>query len=396
MNGILVGERTALRAAREDRGVALVVAARASGLLLSQAEALENGDVTSFSSADEMMAAAGAYADCLGIPRNELVTILDSTVSNGSLGSFSAAVRARSEVAEAGAGVIEAPSAAVQPESIPLAPFQLAPDAPPLTAGPVIDAPVESFNAAEATGEIPAIQPAGELESWVRTNESASTSAWSSSARVKVDQLVGIDRTEAVARAFASVVGSASRVVSSIRERMRSNEHATLVVALMGGLILLATLLAIGSAMDTNEPTQTSATAEQGQGPLPPTMDPNRGQMEEKGVSSQAADAQKTAAKKAPAKPAVVAQLAPGQITVNVLNAGRVKGRAAEVASDLRAKGYKVGKVENSKTSYSVPVVLIPTELQREAQRIMRVSGITTMDTVAQGGSAKTVTVVVK
>jgi DNA topoisomerase IA len=125
-------------------------------------------------------------------------------------------------------------------------------------------------------------------------------------------------------------------------------------------------------------------------------MDPNRGQIEEKGVTSDAAAAKAKTADKAPAKPAVVAPLAPGQITVNVLNAGRVKGRAAEVARDLRAKGYKVGKVENSKTSYSVPVVLIPSSMQREAQRIMRVSGITTMDTVAQGGNAKTVTVVVK
>jgi hypothetical protein len=50
-----------LQAAREWRGIGLVAAAMNCGLPVAQAEALEEGDPSAFSSIDEMIAAAVVY-----------------------------------------------------------------------------------------------------------------------------------------------------------------------------------------------------------------------------------------------------------------------------------------------------------------------------------------------
>ena len=70
-----------LQAAREWRGIGLVAAAMTSGLPMSQAEALEEGDPSAFESIDEMIAAAIVYGSSLGIGRDEAMALLDRTVT---------------------------------------------------------------------------------------------------------------------------------------------------------------------------------------------------------------------------------------------------------------------------------------------------------------------------
>src|SRR5688572_2112076 len=80
----LVGVETSpLRAAREWRGISLVAAARASGLHLAQAEALEDGRGDAFETVEEMVASAVLYGAMLGVGRDEAMALLDRAIAGG-------------------------------------------------------------------------------------------------------------------------------------------------------------------------------------------------------------------------------------------------------------------------------------------------------------------------
>jgi hypothetical protein len=80
----------------------------------------------------------------------------------------------------------------------------------------------------------------------------------------------------------------------------------------------------------------------------------------------------------APAKPATPKTpiLARRKVRVTVLNGNGVAGAAAATASQIRARGYKIGLVGNARGGYGRSVVIYRGDFRREAVRLAHDLGI--------------------
>lgn len=432
-----------LRAAREWRGLSLVAAARSSGLHLAQAEALEEGDAGTFVTVEEMVAAAVLYGATLGIGRDEAMALLDRTIAAGDAiasessqlespvensattgvagtAAFSAAVRGRSathriagdEFAE-DLGLEELTGATVKPggepgfDSTVLDDFDNRP-VPARGAGLHADDPDER----EQTGEIPlptgdasarARERSGddwretlrasesELEQWVGSHDSDSAARTrarpqiatmlASRVRTGSERVLGPERTRQLSARFEGGAAETRRLVRELRQRLEQSEHATLIVAVAVGLVLVAALMGIASMSGGENSSETASKPKVAQ-PAPPAA----------GLEQPATPAGKDA-QQAKAKPAAV--LPPAKVHVNVLNAGSRTGYAKVVAARLEARKYQVEDVGNTNSRYGTSVILHPPSLKREAERLARQTGIATTDTIAETGGPRTLTVIV-
>jgi hypothetical protein len=408
-----------LQAAREWRGIGLVHAALTSGLPVTQAEALEQGDVSQFSSVDEMIASAVVYGASLGIGRDEATALLDRTISGPSMqvqvdlpdavdapavGGFSDAVRERSARMSQHEEQVFVPMA-VEPEEPsldePVAPAALEVTMPDVPGGPTPE------QAVAASGEIHLDDlfgpeapweergQTGELEQWVAESDDFDDDSFAPAVRSKpanatvarlgavshagLERVVGTARADRAAEWTTEALARAASTARSGREKLRRSEHATLIVAIGAGALLIATMVAIGGALGgSEEPAKAKVPA--GTGPL---------------VTSTATDTTAaTPAAGTPAKAATpAAMLPPAKLRLNVFNAGAKKGYAKEVADKLKGQGYGIGQVENSKGDYRSATVIHPKGMDREARLIAKRTGITTLEVAP--GSSKDITVVV-
>lgn len=418
VNGVHV---SSLRAAREWRGVSLVVAARNSGLGVLQAEALEDGRIDRFSSVDEMVAAAVLYGSSLGIGRDEAMALLDramhhtdsqaahdGTVSmqHGSTSDFSAAVKSRTASRPAVLAAIElsalvtdieepAPASIDETGEIPVSP----------EAGSLPDAD-QSGSADETIDE--SVAAALDLDTGYRAAWEQAQSEFAAWESMRISSLPpGGGITGRVEPAFIKVFGESrgatvvkhlTRAEISVRnagratrEWLRRSEHATLIVAIAVGIVLIALLVGVAGALQSHNAPSAKPAHESPAIVAPGSPDITdgtpRGDTTDKPAASHPAEAE-------PAAPTVVRMLAPSQIRLQVLNSGRQKGYARQIADGLLARGYKIDAVGNSKTAYGSSMILYPKQLEREAMRLSKQSGITTMD-VLPAGRANGATMVV-
>jgi hypothetical protein len=420
-----------LQAAREWRAIPLVVAARASGLGVTKAEALEEGRVEAFASAREMIASAVLYASAMGIGRDEAMALLDRTVgaidqqavevidqpttTSGSTDDFSAAVTARRDTiirAQQKARIAAASTVAISVDHA----GSIAPEAftnmPRRRHGDTA-LPMAAFvSDVEQTGELPVVgaeqldsptvraamevdpewadalaQSNRELDAWTTTSRAREHSIFgrvSTHARAASVKLFGEVRTQGIERRAEAVAAETRALGGDVRTRLGQSEHATLVMAVVAGIVLLALLVAIASVTgSTTEPSQ-------------PTTQPQLAEeslADDAEATTQEADAAATTdADAAAATP--TAPLAPSQLKLQVLNAGSQSGIAHDMAAKLEGKGYKIVKVGNSATRYGASIILAPQGLEREAQKISKLTGITTLDTLPGPDGARTVMVV--
>jgi hypothetical protein len=431
-----------LQAAREWRGIGLVQAALTSGMPVAQAEALESGDPDAFTTIDEMIASAVVYGASLGIGRDEAVALLDRTVSHQGArvelpdaprpgSEFSTAVRERSaRIAPIADSVLQVdafatlaahdePALSFAPDSIedvieydaPPLPSELLasfPDVPAAVssyAEPLVHegpSPEQAMAASseihvghELDGEAPWDRSGGdytgELEAWAAEAGDEELYAAPQPGRFGVamervaagsyavtERVLGSDRADAVADAFGRVFGRVGKVARTGREQMRRSEHATLIVAIGGGAILIALVVAIGGALggsDTKAPTAARTTPK----------------VESPGAAGTSVKAAPAAGTPAVAKPVPV--LAPNMLNVDVYNAGSKKGYAKEVGDRLKGLGYQVGAVENAGGKFPGATVIYPKGMDREARILARRTGITTLQVAP--GTGKRITLVV-
>jgi hypothetical protein len=426
-----------LQAAREWRGITMVAAALNAGLTAGQVEALENGEADAFSTTDEMIAAAVVYGASLGIGRDEAVALLDrSMFGNGveveihdrpaaepesapTTGSrFTEAVRERSaRIAERAAAVVK-PTPSID---LPLEPFEPF-DGSSFAVDPVeFDGPTPE-QAVEASQEIHLgdhltgghspwgaddegiadddeasldmrDMPQGELETWVADRDPSSfgsapagsiaTTRWGSGMHGALERLVGTDRADATMDWLGATSERVATVARTGRERLRQSEHATLIVAIGGGAILIALLVAIGGALSGGDDAKQSSA-----GSTTATTT----------ASTAATPASKTPAKvvaKKSVKPAArPAMLPPAKLSVDVMNAGHQKGIAHRTADQLKAAHFRIGEVGNYRNSgYTQSTVLYRSGLDREAKALAKRLGITATR-VAPGSSGSKLIVV--
>lgn len=426
-----------LQAAREWRGIGLVAAAMTAGLPVSQAEALEDGDPSAFGSIDEMIAAAVVYGSTIGIGRDEAMALLDRTVcrigarvelpdhpaAGGVAGGdgFSEAVHERSARIAARDLVTSPP---VEPPvetaagardltdgDLVLEPIASAPSAPtvPVAAMPAIPEGPTPDQAVAASGEIDmegAFRPdapwerslhSSELEAWVEDYEDAEPhdgvgmrrsgrepgalrARISSGAYGAIERVAGTDRADAAAQWASGTARRIGDLTRDGREQLRRSEHATLIVAIGGGAILIALVVALGGALGGPEAA----------GPEPADRSPVVA-TDAAPVGEQAPVEATTPAAKQPAKPKPM--VAPARLTLDVYNAGSRKGYAREVAANLKAAGYGIGEVTNAKSRYPGATVIHPKDLAREAKVLARRTGISTLQVAP--GSTRRITVVV-
>lgn len=435
-----------LQAAREWRGVSLIVAARNSGLTLTQAEALEEGTLDAFRGIDEMIAAAVLYGASLGIGRDEALALLDRTIESSEdlpMPAFANAETLPSAIAPAyGAVEIAGPefSTAVQQRSAEIAarddlviapsgfdniPEPKAPMPSPMTSfAASLAIPVPSESDIEQTGEIPIVdvpivsgelpvvdatsglapsqsdslraaleldpqyrqaweQASSELEQWAATGANGRPSTaqvvWQR-IHAQIARFVGNERANKVDEARTRAIETSREGVIALRQALRKSEHATLLVALGAGVLLIALLVAIASALDpgTPEPTATSTASTQQQS------------QEIKPISDASTDTKSEAKPRTPL-------LKPTQISLRVLNAGSQHLYAETISDRLHAMGYKIEEVGNSKTDYATSVILYPEALRREAERLAKRAKISTMDQLpgSTGSTSHTITVIV-
>jgi hypothetical protein len=71
-----------------------------------------------------------------------------------------------------------------------------------------------------------------------------------------------------------------------------------------------------------------------------------------------------------------VSPVAPGAVTVAVLNGTDVPGLAAKVGDDVEANGFKLGPVTNSETSYASTTAMYERGHQREAEAVAKALGL--------------------
>jgi hypothetical protein len=429
-----------LQAAREWRGIGLVAAAMTSGLPMAQAEALEEGDTTAFSSIDEMIAAAIVYGSSLGIGRDEAVALFDRTMlrqgvqvelpdmtppvpTRPSLG-FSDAVQARSaQIATRGA-ITTAPitTAPISPSWVDDTHGDVLPGGLGIDAfhGPAMAAAHAPVEPAVAMPRVPvhgptpeqAVAASGEIHldefgpeaPWERTGYTSELEAWAEDldeddapaidrprrtdglgsrivggTHAALERIVGTERADAAAD-WMTVTGERIHAFTRDgRERLRRSEHATLFVAIGGGAILIALVVALGGAIGGED------TA--GPGPA------DRAAV--KTANDPTAAAGTTAEPKAtPENPKTIGPpLAPAKITLDVFNAGSKKGYAKEVAARLQGYGYQVDEVTNAKSDYSGATIIHPKDMAREAKVLARRLGISTL--MIAPGSTRKITIIV-
>ncbi|MCZ4496092.1 MAG: LytR cell envelope-related transcriptional attenuator, partial [Thermoleophilia bacterium] len=198
-----------------------------------------------------------------------------------------------------------------------------------------------------------------------------------------LERVVGTDRADRAAEWTSTGLARVADVTRGGREKLRRSEHATLIVAIGGGALLIALLVAIGGALGGAEEAPVKK-VQPSTGPL--VQSPDGGATT---IAPATTDAAKVA--KAPAKD--VAMVPAAKIRLNVFNAGAKKGLAKDVAAKLKGLGYGIGQVENSKGDYAGATIIHPIGMEREAGVIARHTGITTLEVAP--GSSKDVTVVV-
>ena len=412
-----------LQAAREWRGIGLVAAAMNCGLPVAQAEALECGDPAAFSTIDEMIAAAVVYGSSIGIGRDEAMALLDRTVCR---------TGAQVNLPDADAALVGRPhegfSETVHERSARIADRHDAVTPPLLSTAltgqemvahpvldPIIDEPsVPSIElpaiphgptpeqAVAASGELHLDGAFGPDAPWERTGETGELEAWvddfddydapvatheragaTVGARIcgasiaALERVVGTDRADAVADRTRELTGRVSDVARSGRERLRRSEHATLFVAIGAGAILIAIVVALGGALGSGDKKA---------GPGPADRAATKGE-------ATTPEAAVTTPKAATGKAAVKPIIPPARLTLDIFNAGSKKGYAKEVAADLKAAGYKIGEVTNSKSDYTGATIIHPADMTREARLLARKTGISTMQVAP--GSTRKITIVV-
>ncbi|MCB0877979.1 MAG: LytR C-terminal domain-containing protein [Thermoleophilia bacterium] len=228
----------------------------------------------------------------------------------------------------------------------------------------------------------------GELEAWVDDYEEDSFSPArrsrvdgegimarvGASSHAALERIIGSDRADAVADRTRELSVRASELARQGREKLRRSEHATLIVAIGAGAILIAIVVALGGALGGND-----------------NAGPGRPDTTAATTAAQKAD---TAADTKAATPAASkAMLPPAKINVDVYNAGSQKGKAKTVADKLTAAGYHIGEVTNSKTDYAGARIIYPKGMAREARALARRTGISSL--AEAPGSTRRVTVIV-
>jgi hypothetical protein len=409
-----------LQAAREWRGIGLVAVAMNCGLPVAQAEALETGDPSAFDSIDEMIAAAVVYGASIGIGRDEAMALLDRTVGRSAPvvtvpdvvarpnDAFTGAVQERSSRIAQRADVISTPpitAASVVPEpeqdaepatfallDEPAAPASLDVDLPEVPHGPTPE------QAVAASGELHLDDAFGPDAPWERGGLSSELEAWvddyedddaryveparagvltrtGSASHAALERIIGSDRADAVADRTRALSVRMRELSRRGREQLRRSEHATLIVAIGAGAVLIALVVALGGALGGSDEPVTSPATQRQAAEVPAVAD----------TAAQGA----TPATPAPVKP----MLPPERLNVDVFNAGSQKGKARTVADRLRGHGYRIGEVTNAKGSYAGATVIHPRDMAREARLLARRAGITTLQVAP--GSTRRITVVV-
>jgi transcriptional regulator with XRE-family HTH domain len=403
-------ETSSLRAAREWRGISLAEAARMSGLTMTQAEALEDGETGEFATTDEMIAAAVLYGSCLGIGRDEATALLDRTDASvthtPTPAAFSMAVRDRS------AAIRERSDEDLQLEPLT---FDLPSGPMPVVAaeqtgnieipGPVTGSPFEPTG---VTGELPVVpsgafdaaqsgpqlsdnptvraamqldpgwrkaleQSHSELEAWATTPaKGGGSAAVTRKLNEEMVRVLGPERAQRVTEFVDRAHTTTRRQIAELRSRMEQSEHTTLIVALGVGALLIALMIAIASALGGDEPQQPIAVTK----------------------PAKTTPATSTAAKPKQAnKPKPM--LRPAQLQVEILNAGSRAGYANEVADKLEGLGYRITDVGNSETDYKSAVILYSEGLNREALRLSKQIGVTTIDVLPETKGQNRITAIV-
>ncbi|MCW2924817.1 MAG: hypothetical protein JWM98_2221 [Thermoleophilia bacterium] len=440
-----------LQAAREWRGINLVVAARNAGLPVVQAEALEEGDPSAFGSIDEMIASAVVYGASIGIGRDEAVALLDRTVCGtgaevalpdvdpeedrapARAGGFSSAVRSRSaeisdrawtsapislpvddESDEAAGDLADHPAL----DSLVIVPSAaaLAVDPTDATGGPTPEQAVAASGeihlddtfGPEAPWERPA--PAGELESWAagdyddddyssgggsavvrRAGGGGVLARVGSGSHAAIERVLGTDRADAAADWASRTTSRTGELVRDGRERLRRSEHGTLILAIAVGAVLIALLVAIGGALGGSDgkPSPSSSTRADTGGPALTAP----GSSEGVAAPAKAGAAKATTTKAAaPAKEAAI--VPPARLTVDVYNDGHQKGYAKTVAAQVAAAHYRVGEVTNAKGDYATATIIYPKGMLREARALSERVGVTTLQEAP--GASRRFTLIVK
>ncbi|MBC7462216.1 MAG: LytR C-terminal domain-containing protein [Thermoleophilia bacterium] len=232
----------------------------------------------------------------------------------------------------------------------------------------------------------------GELEAWAAEGDDDLAPARTRSGRGSAiaarvgafgygatERVLGSERADGIADAMNRGLGRLGDTVRAGREQMRRSEHATLVVAIGGGAVLIALVVAIGGALG-------------GPDPVNPATVRTSPKLEAPGIAASATDATKsTTKKKTPV--AVTAVLPPAKVHVNVFNAGSKKGYAKQVGDQLKAAKYQVGTVKNAGGKYAGATVIYPKTLEREARVLARRTGVTTLQVSPAPGA--TITLVV-
>lgn len=400
-----------LQAAREWRGIGLVAAAMNCGLPVAQAEALEGGDPAAFATIDEMIAAAVVYGASIGIGRDEAMALLDRTVCrtgpqvalpdaptarpnerfSDAVTERSARMATRAEVASPVLEPIIDPI--IDEPDAPMAELPLVPDGP--TPEQAVEASGElhldeSFGPDAPWERRVDIAPAtGELETWVddfddydspvmpRDRRDATIGARiAGTSHAALERVVGTDRADAIADRTRELTGRVADVARAGRERLQRSEHATLVVAIGAGAILIALVVALGGALGGGEDVAGPGPADRSAAKTATTTD---------GAATKPAEK----ADAAPVKPVIP----PARLTLDIFNAGSKKGYAKEVAAQLDAAGYKIGEVTNAQSDYTRATIIHPADMTREARVLAKRTGISTLQ-VAPGSSRK-ITIVV-
>jgi hypothetical protein len=430
-----------LQAAREWRGIGLVAAAMTSGLPMAQAEALEEGDPNAFGSIDEMIAAAVVYGASIGIGRDEAMALLDRTVTRtGSVqvdlpdsvpverpnAIFSGAVAERS-ARMADRSVSTTPLTSLVPggydELEPQGEFDQHPALDPIVDEPV--APVAEMpevpggptpeQAVAASGEIHLDEMFGPEAPWERGDQAGELESWADDFRddeldgdgpvlarraagvgvgtrfvdgthAVVERLLGSDKADATARWMSDTGHRLGELTRDGRERLRRSEHAALILAIGGGAILIAIVVALGGALGGSD--------DAGPGPADRAASSTVITSDSTPATGTAkADATKASTESKGTKAAKVGpMIPPARLTLDVFNAGSKKGYAKEVAASLKSDGYKIGEVTNAK-DFSGAAIIYPKDMQREARRLVHLTGVTNLQ-VAPGDTRK-ITIVV-
>lgn len=408
-----------LKAAREWRGLSLPVAARTSGLPLTQVEALEDGDSSAFATVEEMVAASVLYTAALGVGRDEAMALLDraatrgpvdeypgggssqvhpaygrvtpehggSPVAGGGLPEFSAEVQRRSQ---------PTPSTPAQTE-LTLQPFEAVesdtpveePAPTPTVTPDVVSEVVQAAVSLDAGYRLAIEQSTSELEAWAIEQ---ATQRMHGDVTGEIDRIAAPSGPSQLRTQVERLLASLDQGVGALRTSLQRSEHATLIVAIAVGAMLIALLVAISSAMSGGgdagkigatkpEAAKAPVTKAVQAAPAPTSANADAG----------AAGGDTT---KATAPKPVTAR---GSLTIEVLNAGHVKGKASQTADQVKKLGYNLGNVGNTQTRYASSMILAPKNLQREAERLSKDTGITTMDTLpdSSGTPATHMTIII-